>query len=259
MKKLFKGKSRKALAIVSVIAILVTGGSTFATYKYLEHKRVEQINLELLKKAEKKEKARKLKEKMKLKELRENNGIDGIAVFNSDKYAAVITDDEKSMLLDYEERMMTTHKVEEFEKFKAEFDNLVAQLDTRFAEWNAEQQRIKEEEERKAREAEKAKHRQEQTQNVQYSGGGNIDLRSAGVVNWGGYRFTWYSQNVLPGGGLNIPGRHVNGAGFVCDGDGYIVAATAFGRGTTGNSPWGAWKSYDTGVSGNTVDLYTSW
>ena len=89
--------------------------------------------------------------------------------------------------------------------------------------------------------------------------GGNVDLMSAGVVNWGGYRFTWYSQNVLPGGGLNIPGRHVNGSGFVCDGDGYIVAATAFGRGTTGNSPWGAWKSYDTGVSGNTVDLYTSW
>lgn len=85
------------------------------------------------------------------------------------------------------------------------------------------------------------------------------NLMSAGVVNWGGYRFTWYSQQILPGGGLNIPGRHVNSSGFVCDGDGYIVAATAFGRGTTGNSPWGAWKSYDTGVSGNTVDLYTNW
>ena len=87
----------------------------------------------------------------------------------------------------------------------------------------------------------------------------SIDLRSAGIVNWGGYRFTWYSQNVLPGGGLDIPGRHVNSTGFVCDCDGFIVAATAYGRGTTGNSPWGAWKSYDTGVSGNTVDLYTNW
>lgn len=93
-----------------------------------------------------------------------------------------------------------------------------------------------------------------------FSTSGSVpNLMSAGVVNWGEYRFTWYSQRVLPGGGLNIPGRHVNGSGFVCDGDGYIVAATAFGRGTTGNSPWGAWKSYDTGVSGNTVDLYTDW
>lgn len=91
------------------------------------------------------------------------------------------------------------------------------------------------------------------------SSGGSVDLRSAGVVNSNGYRFTWYSQRVLPGGGLNIPGRHVDSRGFVCDGDGYIVAATEMGHGTTGSSPWGAWKSYDTGVSGNTVDIYCNW
>ena len=111
--------------------------------------------------------------------------------------------------------------------------------------------------------AEKKKALEQQQQQQTYSapsgGGENINLQSAGVVHWGGYRFTWYSQRVLPGGGLNIPGRHVNGAGFVCDGDGYIVAATAFGKGVTGSSPWGAWKSYDTGVSGNTVDLYCDW
>lgn len=91
------------------------------------------------------------------------------------------------------------------------------------------------------------------------SSSGSVDLRSAGVVNSHGYRFTWYSQQVLPGGGLNIPGRHVDSRGFVCDGDGYIVAATGMGHGTTGSSPWGTWKSYDTGVSGNTVDLYCNW
>ena len=98
-----------------------------------------------------------------------------------------------------------------------------------------------------------------QSNNTQSNNDGNINLYNAGVVNWGEHRFTWYSQNVLPGGGLDIPGRYVNDAGFVCDGDGYIVASTAYGHGTTGDSPWGAWKSYDTGVSGNTVDLYTNW
>lgn len=88
---------------------------------------------------------------------------------------------------------------------------------------------------------------------------GSVNLRSAGIVHANGYVFTWYSQRVLPGGGLNIPGRHVDGRGFVCDGDGYIVAATGMGHGTTGSSPWGAWKSYDTGVSGNCVDLYCNW
>lgn len=116
-----------------------------------------------------------------------------------------------------------------------------------------------EEEAAKKAAEEKEKAQKSVQQNTQYSSNGNIDLRSAGVVDWGGHRFTWYSQNALPGGGLDIPGRHVNSAGFVCDGDGFIVAATAYGRGTTGNSPWGAWKSYDTGVSGNTVDLYTNW
>ena len=114
-------------------------------------------------------------------------------------------------------------------------------------------------EEQKKKEKENTISSTQKSTNTNYSGGSNINLRSAGVVNWGGYRFTWYSQKTLPGGGLNIPGRHVNGAGFVCDGNGYIVAATAMGRGTVGSSPWGAWKSYDTGVSGNTVDLYVDW
>lgn len=31
-----------------------------------------------------------------------------------------------------------------------------------------------------------------------------------GVVYWSGYKFTYYSEKVLPGGGLRIPGRHTN-------------------------------------------------
>lgn len=127
-----------------------------------------------------------------------------------------------------------------------------------------EERRIAEEEAAKKAEEEAVRRAAEEKTEVhaakyQYGSNSSIDLRSAGIVNWGSYRFTWYSQNVLPGGGLDIPGRHVNSTGFVCDCDGFIVAATAYGRGTTGNSPWGAWKSYDTGVSGNTVDLYTNW
>ena len=122
----------------------------------------------------------------------------------------------------------------------------------------AEEEAARKAEEEAARKAAEERERSMQ-QNAQHGSNGSINLRSAGIVNWGGHRFTWYSQNVLPGGGLDIPGRHVNSAGFVCDCDGFIVAATAYGRGTTGNSPWGAWKSYDTGVSGNTVDLYTNW
>ncbi|GMA30011.1 hypothetical protein GCM10025875_34510 [Litorihabitans aurantiacus] len=81
---------------------------------------------------------------------------------------------------------------------------------------------------------------------------------SAGVVNWGGYRFTYYSQAVLPGGGLSIPGRHVNADGYVADADGYIVLANDSPRGSVIDTPFGhQGKVYDRGTNGNHYDVYT--
>ena len=89
------------------------------------------------------------------------------------------------------------------------------------------------------------------------------DLQSAGVVYDGGTRYTWYSQNVLPGGGLadlNANGRHVGDGGYVMDGDGYIAVASGdLPMGSVVDTPWGAAKVYDRcGVSG-TVDVYVAW
>lgn len=82
-------------------------------------------------------------------------------------------------------------------------------------------------------------------------------FESAGVVNWGGYKFTYYSQSVLPGGGLAIPGRHINEGGYVADADGYIVLASSSPNGTVYDTPFGyPGKVYDSGVSGNHLDVY---
>lgn len=82
-----------------------------------------------------------------------------------------------------------------------------------------------------------------------------------GVVNWGGKKFTYYSQSVLPGGGLSIPGRHVNSGGYVSDGDGYIAVAAnrSIPKGTIVNTPFGyKGKVYDicAGCSPNWIDIY---
>lgn len=78
-----------------------------------------------------------------------------------------------------------------------------------------------------------------------------------GVVYSGGYKFTYYSQSVLPGGGLSIPGRHVNADGFVSDGDGYIVLAGSAPLGTVYDTPFGyKGKIYDRGTYGNHLDVY---
>ena len=82
-----------------------------------------------------------------------------------------------------------------------------------------------------------------------------------GVVEENGVKYTWYSQNVLPGGGLtelNENGRHVEG-GFVMDGDGYIaVASSDYEKGTIVDTPFGEAKVYDTGCESGKIDVYTN-
>ena len=79
----------------------------------------------------------------------------------------------------------------------------------------------------------------------------------SGVINWQGLKFTYYSQSVLPGGGLQIPGRHVNKDGYVSDRDGYIVLAGSAPKGTVYDTPFGyQGKIYDRGTVGNHLDVY---
>lgn len=87
------------------------------------------------------------------------------------------------------------------------------------------------------------------------------DLQSMGVIDWGGYRYTYYSENVLPGYDLQIEGRHTDEYGFVCDGDGYIcVASSSLPWGTVVDTPFGrAGKVYDSGCAWNIIDIYVNW
>lgn len=83
-------------------------------------------------------------------------------------------------------------------------------------------------------------------------------FKNIGVVYWNGWKWTWYSQRVLPGGGLRIPGRHVDNNGYVCDGNNYIcLASSTLPYGTVINTPFGKQgKIYDTGCATDTVDVY---
>lgn len=77
-----------------------------------------------------------------------------------------------------------------------------------------------------------------------------------GAMNWNGHRWTYYSETVLPGTALNIPGRHVSG-GAVCDIDGYVVLASCdYAKGTVIDTPIGKGKVYDYCPTSGTIDLY---
>lgn len=89
-------------------------------------------------------------------------------------------------------------------------------------------------------------------------------LRHAGRINWRGYSYTWYSQRVMPGTGLKIPGRHLDKQGFVCDKDGYIVVGSSVAnrnKRVIVPTPFGKYgKTYDCGyVGGRHFDCYVNW
>ena len=83
-----------------------------------------------------------------------------------------------------------------------------------------------------------------------------------GVVYFNGHKETYYSQNVLPGGGLRIPGRHVAEDGSVRDEEGYICVAADWNYlpyGATVLASLGPARVYDTGCDYGVVDIYVNW
>lgn len=83
------------------------------------------------------------------------------------------------------------------------------------------------------------------------------------TINYNGYIWTWYTEVLLPGEGLPIPGRYTDGDGFVCDENGYIVLAAHLdqvSRYTIMETPFGRLgKVYDTGCNYGVIDVYTNW
>lgn len=86
-------------------------------------------------------------------------------------------------------------------------------------------------------------------------------FRRAGRIRWNGWFWTWYSERVLPGPGLRIPGRHTDDLGYVRDEDGYIcLASDDLAKHTVVSTPFGSpGKVYDCGCGSGTLDVYVGW
>ena len=101
---------------------------------------------------------------------------------------------------------------------------------------------------------------------LQYSGlyyvSDNPLSQSKGALYFNGHKETYYSERVLPGTGLGIPGRHVADDGTVRDGEGYISVAadpSYLPKGSVVMTSLGPGKVYDTGCAYGTVDIYVNW
>ncbi len=90
--------------------------------------------------------------------------------------------------------------------------------------------------------------------------GNGVLTKDKGVNYFNGHRETYYSQKVLPGHGLNIPGRHVASDGTIRDGNGYLcLASSDYPKGTMVQTSLGMGIVYDTGCASGTIDIYTDW
>lgn len=95
---------------------------------------------------------------------------------------------------------------------------------------------------------------------ARYTNGGLTKKR--GAIYYNGHRETYYSEKVLPGNGLRIPGRHVADDGTIRDEDGYICVAADPGFMSKGSiliTSLGPAKVYDSGCAYGTIDIYVSW
>ena len=104
------------------------------------------------------------------------------------------------------------------------------------------------------------------TLHMEYSGlytySGERLSTSKGAQYYNGHKETYYSQRVLPGTTLNIPGRHVADDGTVRDGDGFICVAADPGflpKGSVLITSLGPAKVYDSGCAYGIVDIYVNW
>lgn len=141
----------------------------------------------------------------------------------------------------------TVNQINEIvEAAKAEKERL--EEETRLAE----EARIAEE----ATAAAKAQASQEESNTINY--GSMPDLRTAGVVYYNGWKFTWYSSNALYH--YKTSEWRANDLGFWCDSNGYIILASSdLSFGTTVDTPWGVGIVQDSGCASGTLDCYVCW
>lgn len=163
------------------------------------------------------------------------------------EYEGYITDEQAQQLRSLEDSIIGAESIEEQKNAMADFDKLVEELIKYKEEVDAEL----------AAQAEAAGY-SESYDGGSYSGD-TASFRSQGVIYQNGVRYTWYSQNVLPGGGLDIPGRHVGDDNLIYDGEGYVVVASNdHMQGTVVDTPFGEGRVYDSGCDSGTIDIYTN-
>lgn len=161
------------------------------------------------------------------------NKYSSIASKTIKEWGEYLNKTQKNELMRYSKIIKKTHSINEIDACVQEIEAIKEQ-----AEQN------KKEEEQKATEEAAA----------QQSANG---FKSAGVINYGGYRYTWYSSNELYH--YMTPQWTAGSDGLYRDSNGYIiVASSTHSQGTIVDTPFGTGIVRDSGCAPGTIDVYTN-
>ncbi len=150
--------------------------------------------------------------------------------------------------------------ITESQEKESQLEETMDELSDLLAEQEALQKDLEGTISKKEKELQKAKETEAAARAYMSGSGGGRLTRYKGEVYYNGHRETYYSQRVLPGGGLKIPGRHVASDGTIRDKDGYIcVASVDLPYGSIVETSLGTGKVYDSGCPSGTIDIYTDW
>ena len=183
-----------------------------------------------------------------------------VALSNLETITAKSNDTNKEYNMPLDKQIELNTKLEEYKLEKER----VEEINRKYAELMAKKEAERLEAERLAEEARLAEEKRLEEERIARENAIKSEhlysleeFLFIGRVYWGEYEFTYYSESVLPGGGLDIPGRTVNELGYVVDIDGYIVLANDCEKGTIIDTPFGyKGKVYDRGTYGNHFDVY---
>lgn len=237
------------IVLAGVIALALTPASVFAENEEPKKQEVQSVYLDKLMRYQESDIQKDAQQQgfntpqelyTAIEEQRAELRNDATNQFISD-FDKFLTDEDKQQLKEYESQIFSGTKIAAINNARESYNKIVDKA-------IAKQQR--------------ATVSYTSNSSVSYASGSSGVLTKSGGVNYfNNRRETWYSQKVLPGGGLRIPGRHVNASdGTVRDGDGYIcVAASDLPKGSVVQTSLGAGKVYDTGCAAGTTDIYVNW
>lgn len=102
-----------------------------------------------------------------------------------------------------------------------------------------------------------AEQQQQQAIQQQSYSGNSGSFQSQGVIYQNGYRYTYYSSNVLYH--YRTPEWTAGSDGIYRDSNGYIIVASSdHAQGSVVSTPFGVGKVYDSGCASGTIDIYTN-